>query len=262
MQITKRTGLPIAACALLVSASAAAQAPAEFFCSFADPSTDCGFREQAKVPGRATLVGIGRDDASALRLTTQPGDSNVYGSGSWERNDFTLITSTSYCNQGQEEWWAHSVYFPDDYTYAFGVVADFHSVTPGNTQANFQLMTTPQGLRITVFGGPINGNRFDQYIPDPYGAIGGSVVKNLWYDFVYHIKWSSGSDGFAEAWLNGKKVLAHAGPTLYSGSACYLKLANYHVPVGQASSLIHDRILRGTSAASVALTTLEGVPAQ
>jgi hypothetical protein len=39
----------------------------------------------------------------------------------------------------------------------------------------------------------------------------------------------------------------------------YLKLANYHDDFGQQSALIHDRIIRGTTAASVALTPLEGV---
>jgi hypothetical protein len=49
----------------------------------------------------------------------------------------------------------------------------------------------------------------------------------------------------------------YKGPTLYSGISCYLKLANYHAPLGTTSSVIHDRVIRGTSAAAVALTPLE-----
>jgi len=198
----------------------------------------------------------------ALRLHTEPGDDNVSGSGSNERNDLTLGTSSSYCNQGQDEWWAHSVYFPSDYSYTRGVLLDFHAAVSGDTQANFGLRTTDaDGLRITVFGGPVmNGGRYDQYLTDPYGATGGNVTRNRWYDFVYHIKWSSGSDGIADAWLNGKKVMTYRGATLYTGIGCYLKLANYHVANGQASSIVHDRVVRGTSAAAVALTPLEGVP--
>ena len=232
---------------------------AQFFCSFPNSPTDRGLREQAKVPGRATLAGPGRGGATAVRLTTQSGDNTVHGSGTWERNDLPLGTSSSYCNQGQDEWWAHSVYFPGDYVYSRGVLLDFHAAVSGDTQPNFNLMTTDSGLRITVFGGAINGGRVDKYIADPYGATGASVVKNRWYDFVYHIKWSSGSDGILDAWLNGKKVMSHRGPTLYSGVACYLKLANYHVATGSASSIVHDRVVRGTSAGAVALTPLEGV---
>ena len=36
-------------------------------------------------------------------------------------------------------------------------------------------------------------------------------------------------------------------PTLYAGQGYYLKLANYHTPHGQATSVIHSRIVRGTT---------------
>ncbi len=48
-------------------------------CTFANSPTDCGFYEQAKVPGRATIVSnVARDGGPAVRLHTQPGDNNVY----------------------------------------------------------------------------------------------------------------------------------------------------------------------------------------
>ena len=235
----------------------APSSPPQFFCTFGSAATDCGFREQAKVPGRATVVSGGRDGSTAVRLHTEPGDNTVNGSGTWERNDLSLGISSSYCNQGQEEWWAHSVLFPSDFVYAFGVVMDFHHNSSGG-QPNFQLMTTTQGLRFSIFGGPtVNLGQKNYVVPDPYGATGASVVKNRWYDFVYHIKWSSGSDGIAEGWLNGRKVMDHRGPTLYTGISCYLKLANYHVATGSPSSILHDRIVRGTSAGAVALTPLQ-----
>jgi hypothetical protein len=39
----------------------------------------------------------------------------------------------------------------------------------------------------------------------------------------------------------------------------YLKLANYHTAFGQSSSVIHDRVIRGTTWQAVSLTPLEGV---
>jgi hypothetical protein len=83
----------------------------------------------------------------------------------------------------------------------------------------------------------------------------------VWYDFVYHVRWSSGPDGFFDAWVNGARVLSHQGATLYVGQGVYLKLANYHLPVcdpfpacigmHKASSVIHDRVLMGPTAASI-----------
>lgn len=243
---------------------------AAFSCDFED--TYCGFTEQSKLgdvsstetnPRRSSLIPIARNGKLGVRLHTEPGDSNVHGSGTWERNDLSLRSSSAYCNEGQEEWWAHSVLFPDDYVFPpigkeAGIVMDFHHASSGG-QANFELQTIPRlGLRLRGYGGPmINEGQYEAVIADPYGAPAGSVKKNVWYDFIYHVKWSSGPSGFMEAWLNGKKVMSYNGPTLYTGMPCYLKLANYHGAYGVPTSVIHDRIIRGTSAAAVSLTPLD-----
>src|SRR5260221_105720 len=83
------------------------------------------------------------------------------------------------------------------------------------------------------------------------GPIFATITKNVWYDFVYHVKWSSGSDGYFQAWLNGVQKLNYAGPTIYSGAGCYLKLADYHSPIGQTVSIIHDRIISAATQAGL-----------
>jgi len=240
---------------------------AKFSCTFAKSPTDCGFSEQAKVPGRATLVSVARDGATGVRLHTEPGDNNTAGSGDSERNDLSLSQSQTDGFQGQEHWWAHSILFPADYVDppstdgGWGVVLDFHNTTAGPGQANFHVDAMPAtqpfsdrrtGLWFRGYGGsPSSPVEFTSYI--------GPVARNVWYDFVYHVKWSSGSDGFFQAWVNGVLKLNHVGPTLYAGQGVYLKLANYHSPFGLPSSVVHDRIIRGTTWRDVSLTPLEGV---
>jgi len=51
--------------------------------------------------------------------------------------------------------------------------------------------------------------------------------------------------------------MEYSGPTLYAGQGCYLKLANYHTPFGKPSSVIHDRVVRGTGPSAVSLTPLD-----
>ena len=232
-----------------------------FNCTFVNSPTDCGFFEQAKVSGRASIAGIGRDGPSAVRLHTEPGDNNVNGSDTSERNDLSTSQSTTDCYQGREQWWAHSILFPDDYmippggaTWNWGVLLDFHH-TGSTGQANFQIVSLPTGLAFQGFGGTTVANSPSD--PGFYGASIGPVTKNVWYDFVYHVKWSSGNDGYFYAWVNGVKKLAYTGPTLYSGLGCYLKLANYHTPLGRSVSVIHDRVIRGTTAGAVSLTPLQ-----
>ena len=76
------------------------------------------------------------------------------------------------------------------------------------------------------------------------------------------------ADGFMQAWVNGELKLNHRGRTLYSyvdangqtkPYSVYLKLANYHVAFGQPVSVNHDRVMRGTTWDSVALSPLQGV---
>jgi hypothetical protein len=270
---------------IVIRAAAAAPAPpplqtsaVTFACAF-NALPDCGFVEQAKVPGRASLTTLSRDGGTALRLHTEPGDTDVVGSGAMERDDVYLArpgtADPEVYGEGVEQWWAHSILFPDDFvvpTRQGYVLFDFHNTGGGAGQANFHValepsddittpVTQPGWLQFIGYGG-VNGPSADAR----YGAVIGQVQKNSWYDFVYHVRWSSGPDGFFYAWVNGKLVLAHQGPTLYAGQGVYLKLADYHQPVcdwypgcvgDQASSVIHDRIVRGTTAQAVAIGALE-----
>src|ERR1043166_2055183 len=106
----------------------AALADAGYFCSFETSPMDCGFKEQERGRGRATLVDIARDGSKAVRLYTEPGDNDVRGSGTWERNDLTLDQARTGCYEGAEQWRAPSVVVPGDYVAAAegGVAAAFH----------------------------------------------------------------------------------------------------------------------------------------
>jgi hypothetical protein len=213
---------------------------------------------QAAAPDRAMIVGPGRAGPTAVELTTEPGDINLFGSGADERADLELPPSGAYCHQGQEEWWAHSLMFPGGYVIPlagagrlnWGVVFDFHN-TGGSGQANVQIISLPTGLELWVAGGP----HVVTMPTDPglHRVAIGTVQFNVWYDFVYHVLWSSASDGYFQAWLDGKQVLNYSGPTLYAGQSCYLKLANYHTALGLPVSVIHSRVVRGPTEADVQL---------
>jgi hypothetical protein len=196
-----------------------------------------------------------------LRLHTEPGDDNVSGSGASERNDVALTRNTNGV-RGQEQWWAHSILFPDDFVdlpqpapgapWNWGSVFNFHDDSGGPTKGPAQLLFYPTGLLYQIYGGDPANPVLREY------AVG-SITRNVWYDFVVHVRWSWDADGFYEVWLNGRRLFQDTGPNLYWGQGVYLKLANYHTPFGQATSVIHDRIIRGTSAQVVSLTPLEGI---
>jgi hypothetical protein len=259
------------------SSSASTPVSGSFFCTFQTAPTDCSFKVQEKVPGRASIIGIGRDGGTALRLRTEPGDNNVAGSGAMERADVYLATQFGapiVYHEGEDQWWSISVMFPNDFTFPrWHTYALFNFHHEGGTGANifeFGFRRNPAGdsqpgiLRFRGAAGNTSASPAVRYesdaIPNPQ--------RNVWYDVVFHVKWSSGAGGFFHAWVNGERVLAHSGPTLFAGEGVYLKLANYHNPVcdpypscigsHSASSVIYDRIVLGRTAQQVSRGPLEG----
>jgi hypothetical protein len=272
-----------------------------FSCTFASsPTTECGFTEQSKVAGRAGIVGWGRDGLTSVRLHTEPGDNNVVFSGDMERDDLSL--SPTY-TEGAEQWWAHSILFPNDFVHPWWhpyVVFDFHNTGASPPSANFHVSFTlhceshnpdincdggvPGDLIFLICFGNQDPATCQTTVIAPGGATE-AITRNVWYDFVYHMKWSA-SAGYIDAWVRQgnegayRRVLAYRGPTLYPGQGVYLKLANYHVvpcdipaphtPYPQClqqsgyydppSSVIHDRVIGGASWNDVALVVgpLEG----
>ena len=263
-----RASLQFVALGLALVPVACAADGVAYACLFQGAPEDCGFRQQAKAPGRITLTHVA--GMHAVRLQTRAGDSEEHGSRAAERADLALSQRASDCYTGREHWWAHSVLFPDDYAappestaaaWHFGVVADFHNTAPGAGQANFQVTAMPAtaiapdrptGLGFEVAHG-------DQRRPTVHYAAIGPVVKNAWYHLVYHVRWSSDADGYFDAWVNGAKKMSYRGPTLYSGQGCYFKLANYHSAFGAPSSVIHARVVRGSTAGAVSAGSLEGI---
>ena len=237
-------------------ASAQISPNAVWSCEFTNSPTDCGLYLEAVASNRATIVSPGRDGPTAVQLTTQPGDINIAGSGSNDRADLVLARSSTYCNQGQDEWWAHSLMFPPGYVpppvasvWNWGALFDFHNSSPGGGQPNFMVYATPTGLELHMAGGPNTVNLPSD--PGYYSIVIGPITKNVWYDFVYHVKWSSGADGLFQAWLNGQQVMNYSGANLYVGQSCYLKIANYHTELGVPVSVVHSRVVMGHTQADV-----------
>lgn len=196
-----------------------------------------------------------------VRLETRPGDAGIAGSGGAERTDLALSPEETGCSQGVEQWWAHSLLFPQDYglplvtrdnPWPWGVVFDFHH-TGLEGQANFQIQVAgkPPELELAISGGPVESNGGPGSSTRRFPV--GPVVKGHWYEFVYHVRWSSGGDGFFDAWVDGGRVVAYRGATLYAGQGCYLKLANYHTPVGRPVAVVHARLRRAPTEAALGL---------
>ena len=233
---------------------------APYACTFGSSWAACGFTAQAKSSARITTTVV--SGVSGVRLETLPGDQGVAGSGRAERADLALSPQETGCSSGAEQWWSHALLFPDDYTlpvasavdpWPWGVVFDFHH-TGSEGQANFEIDVAgkPPELQLSISAGPVVSSGAPGS-PTRHFPVG-PITRNHWYEFVYHIRWSSGRDGFFDAWIDGRNVLAYRGPTLYAGQGCYLKLANYHTPVGRPVAVIHARLARAPTREALGLS--------
>ena len=246
-----------------VNAAAAVDKPGAdiepFSCAFARSFRSCGFAAQAKSSDRITEVEVA--GVPGVRLETRAGDDHIAGSGRAERTDLALSPQETGCSQGAEQWWTHALLFPDDYipphataadSWPWGVVFDFHQTGSGG-QANFEIdvVGRPPELQLAISAGPVVSSGAPGS-PTRHFPVG-PIIKNHWYRFVYHIRWSSGRDGFFDAWVDGRRVLDYRGPTLYAGQGCYLKLANYHTPVGAGVAVVHAHLVRAATREALGL---------
>ena len=242
----------------LLAAAGAAPTAAPFVCDFQTSWRDCGFHAQSRTPERITSTQVAGQPG--VRLETRPGDEDIAGSGGAERTDLTLTPEATGCEQGAEQWWEHTLLFPDDYVlpvadnahpWPWAVLFDFHHSRIGGGQANFEIEVAgrPPVLQLAVSGGPAVSNGGPGSATQRFPI--GPVVKNHWYRFIYHVMWSAQGDGFFDAWVDGRQVLAYKGPTLYAGQTCYQKLANYHTPVGAPVAVVHGKVERAATRAGL-----------
>jgi Polysaccharide lyase len=248
----------------------------QFFCQFVASPNECGFFVQAALPGRCTLLPVGRNGArTGVRSHVEPTDTNIAGSGPYTRCDLYLPQSLANGYGGVEGWWAHSILFPADWVdpapsvqggaWNWSTVFAFHDSldTPGAGlpleidvyPATQTVAGWPTGihLRGSASSLPLTGS-----VTPNFDIVVGPVVRNQWYDFVYHIRWAYDATGLMEFWCNGKKLGNYSGRTLYGTSnGVYAKLCLYGVQ--PQNSINHDRVKIGPTWKSVAAEQLEGM---
>ncbi len=203
----------------------------------------------------------------AVRITLTPGDS----AASKERAELKVRDKEIerfYGSQGREMWYGWSLLIPAEYAdppgKQFQILGQWHHrpgkpVPPG----------VPPGERARVTGPPpLTVHLKSQNQQDSLMLIGHSAPKppprtlgiqpirrGEWNDLVFHIRWSTGNDGFVEAWLNGRPWTRKKmyGPTLYNPVSNYLRLGLYRaLGVPTTNHVYYDEIRIGDSYQAVA----------
>lgn len=187
----------------------------------------------------------------------RPGDDPIHSTG--ERAEARASQSQTGGHQGKEYWYAWSTLFPADAglppsTKSWNIFTQWHQTRKDGCPPNiaFQADTshTPPSIKLRVRGGKLRDCRAQHDVlrrPAP-------LQLGHWYDFVVHIKWSNRrSVGFAEAWIDGVKVLPKTRTaTLYTGQGAYLKQGFYRAASPLTTTVYHVGPRVGSSYRAVA----------
>ena len=201
-----------------------------------------------QLQGPATIVRDRvREGGYAARFEARPKADLTLPGG--DRSE--ALTRTSEV-AGSESWWAWSTYFDTDFNpnpdSAWNVFTQWHH-TGSTGQANVSFMvdtaSSPWNIQINAFGGDQDQNKQVFRLAD--------FQRNVWYDFVFHVRWAPDNTGFVEVWVNGERVVPLTyRPTTYAGMGVYLKQGLYRGESSLTSVVYHDGMRRGTSFADVA----------
>lgn len=184
-------------------------------------SSGSGFRGNT----RLSIANGGPGHETAARFTVQSGDRVANGERAEVRGPDAADVSA-----GDERWYQWQVMFPADF--------------PNPADGWFILMQwhagdgpPPLSLEVSSAGElRLHNNRSGKR------TVVGQIVKGRWMDLTLHVKFSAGSDAFAEAWVDGKKSAnVHRHPNLASsGGSNYLKMGIYRSPQSRTHVVWHD----------------------
>jgi len=198
----------------------------------------------------------------AVRITLGPGDI----AASKERAELKVGDKSIeriHGQQGGEIWYGWSLWLPADYVHPSGgqfqILSQWHHRPVPQTPGARPRMIGPPPLALFL----VLHEGQDVLVlvgqPSPYAPprLFGShaIRRETWIDLVFHIKGSTGNDGFVEAWLDGRPFTAGKlyGPTLYSPVSNYLRIGLYRRKgVPTTNHVFYDEVRLGDSYQAVA----------
>jgi hypothetical protein len=166
--------------------------------------------------------------------------------------------STNYGSEGQDTYYGFAVYFS--------------SINRGNWMPNswdsigwFQFIAVPDGEPI---GAGVDTGDFDVFNPHLFincnvDSAGNNVGRacgrwqdpdpvpyDTWITFVFHVKWTTGTNGLVEMWKNGTQIFSRQNIRTLIANPVYMEFQNYEQPAGTTTNLF-DAFRIGSTYAAV-----------
>lgn len=145
----------------------------------------------------------------SARFELRKGDRVVTNTGIRSEMSFRpqLLKPLNY-----EGWYSFAVYLPSD------------GFTPDDDDETLSQWKNGSGSPYLSLR--VRSDRFNFRIGDEYIDLG-QVVKDVWHQYVFRIRQSTGSNGSIEVWKNGEKVISRTGRTSSASEQYYWKMGIY-----------------------------------
>jgi hypothetical protein len=180
--------------------------------------------------GAQLVANPARECGQALRLEVRRSDSLLAGrhraqiqvsrNGLGNGSVGVPSGSTFAGTRGSEVWFGFSVYVPSTWVFETGYAPEtIFELFEGNRTPPIQMNISGDDWQIqtqTGYGSQGNSSWSAKYTNHP-------ITRGAWTDFVFHVKYSSGSDGIFQVWINGTKVRDTPGPNVYSDGVSVIK---------------------------------------
>jgi Polysaccharide lyase len=180
-----------------------------------------------------------REGSYMARFETRGDDYPCWGDAG------TVTTTLRLARQdavGTDRYLGFSLFVPDNFAFAndawFNIFMEWHG--DNNGIAPMQLIAEQAG-----------GQRYWSVVKS-YGSAAvptsgatrevlrlGPMITGRWVDFVIRTKWSKGSDGLFEGWMNGEKKFSDPGPNWYQSGQNGVYLATQYYGPPQPTIRVH-----------------------
>ena len=170
-----------------------------------------------------------RAGRQSMRFEVRPGDCSWNTAGhsdcKTDRERHELVQTGRKQREGDEYWYAWSIYLPLDYPVVFPTkvaLAQFHQ----HPSVIWMFRNRDGGYFVNRQKNLGRGYGFDRILND-------GDMRGLWNDILVHVRWTHTGEGFFKVWVNRVAAYDYRGPTMGKDTTVYFKLGIYRAFVSR-----------------------------
>ena len=174
----------------------------------------------------------------SARFEVQPGDCSASETGTWsdckKGRERSELTGFRRFGEGDEHWYTWSMFLPPSHKSiypAYNTFAQFKHTRHGHEKCNSGILYSfthgKDGHLYLAYRKDIEDVKYGSSYKSAYGGtkisdfgtqviIKAGELVGQWHDFVVHVRWSKGADGFLRVRVNDQLRAEVTGPTMRS----------------------------------------------